>query len=99
MKYIWQQEKWPSFQYNLTGIQDQILSFTEKTGRVDGLLSALPESIKTEAIIDLMVVEAVKSSEIEGEMLSRPDVMSSIKQPWTQCAAQTGWRPPGGRNR
>jgi Fic family protein len=79
MKYIWQREKWPVFQYKLTGIQDQILSFTEKTGRVDGLLSALPESIKTEAIIDLMVAEAVKSSEIEGEMLSRPDVMSSIK--------------------
>lgn len=79
MKYIWQREKWPAFRYNLTGIQDQILRFTEKTGRVDGLLSALPESIKTEAIIDLMVAEAVKSSEIEGEMLSRPDVMSSIK--------------------
>jgi Fic family protein len=79
MKYIWQREKWPVFQYNLTGIQDQILRFTEKTGRVDGLLAALPESIKTEAIIDLMVAEAVKSSEIEGEMLSRPDVMSSIK--------------------
>ncbi len=79
MKYLWQREKWPTFQYDLTGIQDQILCFTEKTGRVDGLLSALPESIKTEAIIDLMVAEAVKSSEIEGEMLSRPDVMSSIK--------------------
>ena len=26
-----------------------------------------------------MVAEALKSSEIEGEMLSRPDVMSSIK--------------------
>jgi Fic family protein len=79
MKYIWQREKWPIFQYDLTGIQDQVLCFTEKTGRVDGLLSALPESLKTEAIIDLMVAEAVKSAEIEGEMLSRPDVMSSIK--------------------
>ncbi len=79
MKYLWQREKWPTFQYDLTGIQDQILCFTEKTGRVDGLLSALPESIKTEAVVDLMVAEAVKSSEIEGEMLSRPDVMSSIK--------------------
>ncbi|MBN2684362.1 MAG: Fic family protein [Pontiellaceae bacterium] len=79
VKYIWQREKWPAFQYNLTGIQDQILRFIEKAGRVDGLLSALPQSIQSEAIINLMVAEAVKSSEIEGEMLSRPDVMSSIK--------------------
>ncbi len=79
MKYIWQRDKWPVFQYDLTGIQNHILSYTEKAGRVDGLLSTLPESVKTEAIIDLMVAEAVKSSEIEGEMISRPDVMSSIR--------------------
>ncbi len=79
MKYNWERENWPDFQYGLDGIQDQLLRFTEKTGRVDGLFSALPESLQTETIVDLMVAEAVKSSEIEGEMLSRPDVMSSIK--------------------
>jgi Fic family protein len=79
MKYIWQRDEWANFQYDLTGIQDQILRFSEKAGRVDGLLSALPESLQTESIVDIMVAEAVKSSEIEGEMLSRPDVMSSIK--------------------
>ncbi len=79
MKYIWQQENWPEFQYDLTGIQEKMIRFTEKTGRVDGLLSALPESLQMDAVIELMVAEAVKSSEIEGEMLSRPDVMSSIK--------------------
>ena len=79
MNYIWQREEWPSFRYDLAGVQDHILRFTEKTGRVDGLLSALPASLQTEAIVDIMVAEAVKSSEIEGEMLSRPDVMSSIK--------------------
>jgi len=66
MKYIWQREAWPNFQYNLASVQDQILRFTEKTGRVDGLLSALPESLQTEAIVEIMVAEAVKSSEIEA---------------------------------
>lgn len=79
MKYIWQQDGWPEFKYDLGGIEDQIVRFTEKTGRIDGLLSALPESLQTETVIELMVAEAVKSSEIEGEMLSGPDVMSSIK--------------------
>jgi len=79
MKYNWQLGSWPDFQYKLEEIQDLLLRFAEKTGRVDGLLTALPESLQSEAIIDLMVSEAIKSSEIEGEMLSRPDVMSSIK--------------------
>jgi len=79
MEYIWQREEWPNFQYDLADVQDKVLRFTEKTGRVDGLLSALPRHLQTETIVDIMVAEAVKSSEIEGEMLSRPDVMSSIR--------------------
>ena len=79
MQYNWQLRNWPDFRYELNEIQDLLFSFSEKTGRVDGLMSALPESLQTETIIDLMVCEAIKSSEIEGEMLSRPDVMSSIE--------------------
>jgi hypothetical protein len=60
-------------------MQDLLFRFAEKTGRIDGPLSALPEDLQTETIADLMVAEAVKSSEIKGEMLSRPDVMSSVK--------------------
>lgn len=79
MKYNWQSEEWPVFKVDLSGMQDLLSRFSEKTGRVDGLLTALPDSLKTDAIIDLMVSEAMKTSEIEGEMLSRPDVMSSIR--------------------
>ncbi len=79
MKYNWQRKDWPKFQYGLDEVQGLLLRFVEKTGRVDGLLSALPKPLQTETIVDLMVAEAIKSSEIEGEMLSRPDVMSSIK--------------------
>ncbi|MBA9076564.1 Fic family protein [Rufibacter quisquiliarum] len=35
--------------------------------------------MQTEAIIDIMVAEAIKTSEIEGEYLSRKDVASSIR--------------------
>ncbi|MBC8206408.1 MAG: Fic family protein [Kiritimatiellales bacterium] len=79
MKYNWQREDWPTFHYKLDGVQDLLSQFSEKTGRVDGLLTALPDSLQTDAVIDLMVSEAIKTSEIEGEMLSRPDVMSSIR--------------------
>tara|TARA_R110002050_G_scaffold188455_7_gene322898 strand:+ start:2022 stop:3002 length:981 start_codon:yes stop_codon:yes gene_type:complete len=43
-------------------------------------LDGFSESEQTEAMINLMVSEAIKTSEIEGEYLSRKDVMSSIRR-------------------
>lgn len=80
MKYNWQFSEWPEFQYEIGGVQNLILKFIETAGRTNGILSTLPETEKTETIVDLMVSEALKSAKIEGEMLSRPDVMSSIKK-------------------
>lgn len=44
-----------------------------------GLLEGLPDRLKDEAITDLMVSEALKTSEIECEYFSREDVVSSVK--------------------
>lgn len=79
MTYNWQQSDWPNFQYDLQAIEDLLYVFENRTGRVSGLLDALSEEVQTETIVDMMVSEAIKTSEIEGEFLSRPDVMSSIK--------------------
>ncbi|WP_447970194.1 Fic family protein [Nitrospira sp. M1] len=80
MSYNWEQKDWPEFQYDLTGIEDVLLAFAEKTGLASGILKALPEDMRTEAVIEMMASEAVKTSEIEGEILSRKDVMSSIRK-------------------
>ena len=79
MKYNWQQTDWPEFKYDVSQVQDVLFTFAEKTGHVSGILKSLPDSTQTEAIIDLMVSEAVKTSAIEGEHLNRSDVMSSIR--------------------
>lgn len=79
-RYSWQQKDWPHFEYSLQSIEDELFLFAEKTGKVAGILNALPQSIQTEAIIDIMVSEAIKTSEIEGEYLSRKDVLSSIRK-------------------
>jgi len=79
MKYNWQRTDWPEFKYDVSQSQDILFTFAEKTGHVSGILKSLPDATQTEAIIDLMVSEAVKTSEIEGEYLSRSDVMSSIR--------------------
>ncbi len=80
MTYNWQHRDWPGFRYDLSGVDDALLAYAERTGRVGGLLKGLPEDTQVEAIIDTMVAEAVKTSAIEGEYLSRKDVMSSIRR-------------------
>lgn len=44
-----------------------------------GLVLGLNEEFKQEALLELLISEAIKTSEIEGEYMSRDDVMSSIK--------------------
>ncbi len=77
--YNWQLPDWPEFTYQLADIEEVLFSIAEATGHITGILKALPENIKTETLINIMVAEAIKTSAIEGENLSRPDVMSSIK--------------------
>lgn len=79
MTYNWQQPGWPGFKYDLRGVEDALFSFAEQTGHVSGILKAMPEDAQMEAVIDVMVSEAIKTSEIEGEYLSRQDVISSIR--------------------
>ncbi len=79
-KYNWQQKDWPRFKFSLNGIEDDLLSFSRKLGRVSGVLDALPEDTKQEAIVDIILTEAIKTSEIEGEFPTRKDVLSSIRK-------------------
>ena len=80
MKYNWQQKNWPNFKYKTDLIEDNLFDFAQRTGRIGGVLDGFSESEQSEAMINLMVSEAIKTSEIEGEYLSRKDVMSSIRR-------------------
>jgi len=79
MRYNWQLKDWPRFHYRLLEVEPLLFKFSEKAGHVSGLLKGLPKETQNDAIIDLMVSEAIKTSEIEGEYLSRQDVVSSIR--------------------
>jgi Fic family protein len=79
MSYNWQHSDWPDFRFDLVGMEEPLLAFSNHAGRVGGLLEGLPEDLGTEAVLDLMITEAVRTSAIEGENLRRSDVMSSIR--------------------
>ena len=78
--YNWQHKNWPEFKFDSSSIDNELMKFMLKAGELKGIISALPESISTETIIQIMVSEAIKTSEIEGEIINRIDVMSSIRK-------------------
>ncbi|MDE3234556.1 MAG: Fic family protein [Bacteroidota bacterium] len=78
--YNWQQEDWPHFRFSLKNIENELLIFAEKVGRVSGILESLPPETRQEAVVDIILTEAIKTSEIEGEYPNRVDVLSSIRK-------------------
>jgi len=79
MKYNWQQKDWPIFRYDEGKLEDTLYRIAAYMGRLSGAMKMLPENTKMDMLIDTMVSEAIKTSEIEGEFFSRQDVKSSIR--------------------
>lgn len=80
MSYNWQQKGWPEFQFTPRLIDDIQLKFLLKSGKSNGQYAGIPAEKKDQLLVDILLSEAIKTSEIEGEFLSRVDVMSSLKK-------------------
>jgi Fic family protein len=80
MKYNWQLPDWTKFKYDDTVIDSLCMEFALETGELKGLVDSLSSEIQQETILQFMISEAIKTSEIEGEFFIRQDVMSSIKK-------------------
>ena len=80
MTYNWQFPNWAEFTYNDSVIDSLTTVFALETGEIKGFIQSISSSVQEDTILQLMISEAVKSSEIEGEFFSRQDIMSSIKR-------------------
>jgi Fic family protein len=80
MSYNWHQKDWPEFQFTPGLIEDIQLKFLLKSGKSNGQYAGIPSEKKDQLLVDILLSEAIKTSEIEGEFLSRVDVMSSLKK-------------------
>jgi len=80
MNYNWQLPNWPKFLFNDSVLDSLCVDFALETGELKGLVDSLSGEIQQETILQFMIAEAIKTSEIEGEFFSRQDVMSSIKK-------------------
>ena len=77
--YNWQQEDWPHFRYDLEAIQHKLYGYEKQAGQIQGISKSLPHKDQIEQVLQVMVEEAMKTSEIEGVYLSRKDIMSSLQ--------------------
>lgn len=76
--YIWQNRNWPHFTYDLTQFQTLLQEIRYQQGLLDGICKGLSEEHLLEMQSETLALDAVTTSEIEGEILSRDSVRSSI---------------------
>jgi Fic family protein len=76
--YIHQLGDWPKFHWDGEQFSPGLPSVRHRQGRLIGRMESLGVSHREEAFVDTLTQDVVKSSEIEGELLNRDLVRSSI---------------------
>jgi len=78
--YIHQDGKWPEFHWNRESLEGQLGAVRHLQGRLMGRMSGLGFQLRDEASLQSLTAEVLKSSEIEGEVLDKDQVRSSLAQ-------------------
>lgn len=76
--YIHEQKNWPDFIWNNDELFDIIAKVSFKQGILLGKMQSLGFDFRQEALLNNLTEEITKSSEIEGELLNKDEVRSSI---------------------
>ncbi|WP_439486798.1 Fic family protein [Blastomonas fulva] len=96
MKWNWQQPDWPDFRWDRAALAAFEAQFLQQSGILIGSIKHLDDEARSAITIDIMTGEALKTSEIEGELLNRDSVQSSLRR---QLGLETDHRrvPPAER--
>jgi len=76
--YIYELADWPQFRWSEEKLAAQLARVRHHQGRLIGRMEGLGFQFKAEAVLQTLTEEVIKSSEIEGEVLDREQVRSSI---------------------
>ncbi|CAA6799804.1 MAG: Fic family protein [uncultured Sulfurovum sp.] len=79
-KWLWQHEEYPNFNYVHSTLNPLLSKASRNTGRLEGAIYGLNDKNINSLIIDASINEILESSEIEGEILSRDSVRSSVRK-------------------
>jgi Fic family protein len=76
--YIHERADWPGFTWELERLAERLGEVRHKQGRLIGRMESIGFQLRAEAVLEALTEDVVKSSEIEGEVLDRSQVRSSI---------------------
>jgi Fic family protein len=80
MTWNWQRPEWPDFTWNPDLLRRAEEQFLVGGGMFAGIFAHLGSDDKDQLVIEALSTEALTTSEIEGEMLDRASVQSSIRR-------------------
>lgn len=78
--YIHEQKNWPKFTWDTEQISKLLGAVRHRQGKILGQMQAIGFRIQEETILMALTMDITKSSEIEGELLNKEQVRSSIAQ-------------------
>ncbi len=76
----WQQKDWPDFRYNPGKLATLETEFLRQSGIFMGTIKHFPDEEMKEITVDIISDEALNTSKIEGEILNRDSLQSSIRR-------------------
>ena len=92
--YIYQNPDWPNFTWDSEALSSKLSALRYRQGELLGRMKSLGFDLRTEASLNTLTNDVVKSSAIEGEYLDPGEVRSSIAR---RLGIETGGLVPTGR--
>ena len=80
LRWNWQQSDWPNFRFDAGRLAALEEKFLREAGFYSGTFTHLADEKRDLLAVEMMSEEAMKTSEIEGEILNRESVQSSIRR-------------------
>lgn len=93
--YLWEKPEWPTLTWDEKSLTRLLAEVSREQGRLLGKMEALGFELRSEAHLQTLTEDVVKSSEIEGEKLEREQVRSSIAR---RLGMDAGGLVPADRN-
>jgi Fic family protein len=78
MNYLHDRKNWPKLTWSQERLTGQLAGVRHRQGRLIGRMEGLGFALRSEAVLQTLTEDVLKSSEIEGEKLDKDQVRSSL---------------------
>ena len=79
-KWIWEYDKYPNFKYDKEKLEPLLRDIAYEQGKLKSFMLLMDKESSKYSLAQTLENEIIASCEIEGEILNRQSVRSSIKQ-------------------